>query len=351
MVVVNLYAFEKTAAQARRRLRAISSKTSTSAVPPWSAPPPRTFEDVAIVTSRRRLPRPRIEELEAATRRALAAKPAGARQARPSPPPPPTTPPSPTPSTRSLDDATSSDIAPARAGLSRFPNTLRINFRIAQSLRYGENPHQRAALYSDGTGLGVASGQPAARQRTQLQQPRRSRRLLGAGQEFDRACRRHHQAHQPLRRGHRRHRPRGLSAGPRVRSGLRLRRRHRHQPRRRRRSRRRNRQALRRSHRRPGLHPRSPRPLRRQEEPPPGRNRPTPPAPGRSNTSPAACSCRTPTSVRVTEAELKVVTRRPPTAEEMRSPALRLAASASTSNPTPSSTPATARPSASAPAR
>ena len=27
---------------------------------------------------------------------------------------------------------------------------------LAQSLRYGENPHQRAALYSDGSGLGIA---------------------------------------------------------------------------------------------------------------------------------------------------------------------------------------------------
>ena len=38
----------------------------------------------------------------------------------------------------------------------QFPATLRINFRLAQSLRYGENPHQRAALYADGSGLGVA---------------------------------------------------------------------------------------------------------------------------------------------------------------------------------------------------
>ncbi len=36
------------------------------------------------------------------------------------------------------------------------PTTLRINLPLAQSLRYGENPHQRAALYADGTGLGVA---------------------------------------------------------------------------------------------------------------------------------------------------------------------------------------------------
>lgn len=37
-----------------------------------------------------------------------------------------------------------------------FPSTLRINMPMAQSLRYGENPHQRAALYSDGSGLGIA---------------------------------------------------------------------------------------------------------------------------------------------------------------------------------------------------
>ncbi|MGA2538246.1 MAG: hypothetical protein ABSF53_19710, partial [Terracidiphilus sp.] len=37
-----------------------------------------------------------------------------------------------------------------------FPTTLRINMPLAQSLRYGENPHQRAALYADGSGLGVA---------------------------------------------------------------------------------------------------------------------------------------------------------------------------------------------------
>ncbi len=36
------------------------------------------------------------------------------------------------------------------------PPTLRINLTAFQSLRYGENPHQRAALYSDGTGLGIA---------------------------------------------------------------------------------------------------------------------------------------------------------------------------------------------------
>ena len=37
-----------------------------------------------------------------------------------------------------------------------FPSTLRINLPRAQALRYGENPHQRAALYADGSGLGIA---------------------------------------------------------------------------------------------------------------------------------------------------------------------------------------------------
>jgi phosphoribosylaminoimidazolecarboxamide formyltransferase/IMP cyclohydrolase len=40
--------------------------------------------------------------------------------------------------------------------MASLPPTLRINFPLAQSLRYGENPHQRAALYADGSGRGIA---------------------------------------------------------------------------------------------------------------------------------------------------------------------------------------------------
>lgn len=39
-----------------------------------------------------------------------------------------------------------------------FPETLRLQFHKAADLRYGENPHQAAALYSDGSGKGVANG-------------------------------------------------------------------------------------------------------------------------------------------------------------------------------------------------
>jgi phosphoribosylaminoimidazolecarboxamide formyltransferase/IMP cyclohydrolase len=46
--------------------------------------------------------------------------------------------------------------APAELDATSLPTTVRINLPLAQSLRYGENPHQRAALYADGTGLGIA---------------------------------------------------------------------------------------------------------------------------------------------------------------------------------------------------
>jgi phosphoribosylaminoimidazolecarboxamide formyltransferase/IMP cyclohydrolase len=45
---------------------------------------------------------------------------------------------------------------PAALDAESLPTTLRINFPLAQPLRYGENPHQRAALYSNGSGLGIA---------------------------------------------------------------------------------------------------------------------------------------------------------------------------------------------------
>src|SRR5271168_5400864 len=38
-----------------------------------------------------------------------------------------------------------------------FPQTLRLSFRKTLDLRYGENPHQKAAMYSDGSGAGVAN--------------------------------------------------------------------------------------------------------------------------------------------------------------------------------------------------
>src|SRR5439155_21784419 len=39
-----------------------------------------------------------------------------------------------------------------------FPQHLRFSLDKVMDLRYGENPHQKAAMYSDGSGAGVANG-------------------------------------------------------------------------------------------------------------------------------------------------------------------------------------------------
>ncbi|MFZ0197772.1 MAG: bifunctional phosphoribosylaminoimidazolecarboxamide formyltransferase/IMP cyclohydrolase [Candidatus Sulfotelmatobacter sp.] len=41
--------------------------------------------------------------------------------------------------------------------IEAFPPTLRLSFQKTLDLRYGENPHQKAAIYSDGSGVGVAN--------------------------------------------------------------------------------------------------------------------------------------------------------------------------------------------------
>jgi phosphoribosylaminoimidazolecarboxamide formyltransferase / IMP cyclohydrolase len=44
-----------------------------------------------------------------------------------------------------------------RSSAAAFPPILRLSFTKAFDLRYGENPHQKAALYSDGSDLGIAN--------------------------------------------------------------------------------------------------------------------------------------------------------------------------------------------------
>ncbi len=50
------------------------------------------------------------------------------------------------------------ELAPAGRG-AHFPPTLLLAYSKTADLRYGENPHQGAALYGDGTGTGVAGAQ------------------------------------------------------------------------------------------------------------------------------------------------------------------------------------------------
>jgi phosphoribosylaminoimidazolecarboxamide formyltransferase / IMP cyclohydrolase len=151
MVVVNLYAFEKTAAQPGVAFGHLIENIDIGG-PSMVRSAAKNFEDVAIVTHVADYPA-LIEELKS-TNGALSRETRWrlARQAFAT--------------TAAYDSAIANTLdqiaeAPAPESAAKqdaetFPATLRINFPLSQSLRYGENPHQRAALYGDGSGLGVA---------------------------------------------------------------------------------------------------------------------------------------------------------------------------------------------------
>ena len=152
MVVVNLYAFEKTAARPGVAFGHLIENIDIGG-PSMVRSAAKNFEDVAIVTRVSDYPA-LIEELKSnsggltrSTRWRLA-KQAFATTAAYD-----------TAIANTLDRIAEAPLplAPAEPDSTALPTTLRINFPLAQSLRYGENPHQRAALYSDGTGLGVAA--------------------------------------------------------------------------------------------------------------------------------------------------------------------------------------------------
>jgi len=156
MVVVNLYAFEKTAAQPGVAFGHLIENIDIGG-PSMVRSAAKNFEDVAIVTRVADYPA-LMEELKthsgALTRetRWRLAKQAFATTA----------------AYDSAIAATLDQIATApepiepiapkaqSAAPQALPSALRISMPLAQSLRYGENPHQRAALYSDGSGLGIA---------------------------------------------------------------------------------------------------------------------------------------------------------------------------------------------------
>jgi len=151
MVVVNLYAFEKTAAQPGVAFGHLIENIDIGG-PSMVRSAAKNFEDVAIVTCAADYPA-LIEELKGnaggltrATRWRLA-KEAFALTAAYD-----------TAIANTLDliaDAPAPDL-PASPDKTQLPVTLRFNLPLAQALRYGENPHQRAALYADGSGRGIA---------------------------------------------------------------------------------------------------------------------------------------------------------------------------------------------------
>ncbi len=155
MVVVNLYAFEKTASQPEVAFGHLIENIDIGG-PSMVRSAAKNFEDVAIVTRVSDYP-DLIQEMKSAngalsreTRWRLARQAFSLTAAYD------------TAIANTLDqiaargDAAPAPEASASPDTAALPTTLRIDLPLAQSLRYGENPHQRAALYSDGSGLGVA---------------------------------------------------------------------------------------------------------------------------------------------------------------------------------------------------
>ncbi len=155
MVVVNLYAFEKTASQPGVAFGHLIENIDIGG-PSMVRSAAKNFQDVAVVTRVSDYPA-LIEELKnhhgalsRETRWRLARQAFSLTAAYDSA------------IANTLDqiaargaEAPAPDAA-AAPDLAAFPSTLRINLPLAQALRYGENPHQRAALYADGSGLGIA---------------------------------------------------------------------------------------------------------------------------------------------------------------------------------------------------
>ena len=144
MVVVNLYAFEKTASKPGVAFHEIVENIDIGG-PSMVRSAAKNFEDVAIVTAATDYAA--LTDELAANHGALShetrwrlARHAFALTA----------------AYDSAIAATLATLAAPKADKAVFPDPLRISYPLASPLRYGENPHQAAALYSDGSGTGVA---------------------------------------------------------------------------------------------------------------------------------------------------------------------------------------------------
>ncbi len=149
MIVVNLYAFEKTASKPGVRVEELIENIDIGG-PSMIRSAAKNFQDVAVVTSPADYDAIATElansggSLSHATKWRLAQKAFATTAAYDSA----------IASTLERISADSSDLPPETSG---FPNTLRFSFHKTLDLRYGENPHQKAAMYSDGSGTGVAN--------------------------------------------------------------------------------------------------------------------------------------------------------------------------------------------------
>jgi len=150
MVVVNLYAFEKTAAKPGVPFEDLVENIDIGG-PSMIRSAAKNFQDVAVVTSPADYDALAGEmaksggELSSATKWRLAQKAFATTAAYD------------TAIASTLERVSSNghfELKPA----SGFPANLRMSFQKVMDLRYGENPHQKAAMYSDGSGAGVANG-------------------------------------------------------------------------------------------------------------------------------------------------------------------------------------------------
>ena len=149
MVVVNLYAFEKTAAKPGVAFEELIENIDIGG-PSMIRSAAKNFQDVAIVTSSADYDAVADEltrsggSLSGATKWRLAQRAFA--------------------TTAAYDSAIAStlrridaDNFQLRLEEDIFPSTLRFSFQKVTDLRYGENPHQKAAMYSDASGKGVAN--------------------------------------------------------------------------------------------------------------------------------------------------------------------------------------------------
>jgi phosphoribosylaminoimidazolecarboxamide formyltransferase/IMP cyclohydrolase len=148
MVVVNLYAFEKTAAKPDVKFHELIENIDIGG-PSMIRSAAKNFHDVAIVTSPADYDAIAAElnnsggNLSQQTKWQLAQKAFV--------------------TTAAYDSAIASTLERVTADQFQlkpetdFPSTLRLSFHKTADLRYGENPHQKAAMYSDGSGSGVAN--------------------------------------------------------------------------------------------------------------------------------------------------------------------------------------------------
>jgi phosphoribosylaminoimidazolecarboxamide formyltransferase / IMP cyclohydrolase len=150
MVVVNLYAFEKTAAKPGVAFEELIENIDIGG-PSMIRSAAKNFRDVAVVTSPADYPAVAEELARSGGALSLETKWRLAQKAFAT--------------TAAYDSAIASTLeripTPADSRLppaeESFPQTLRLSFQKTLDLRYGENPHQKAAMYSDGSGVGVAN--------------------------------------------------------------------------------------------------------------------------------------------------------------------------------------------------